>query len=104
MSNASSYNCMPGENYHVEGRHGDILMELVGLDCLLNFFGLFNNNYSAMFYFALWVFCVVLDFNTNDYHHIGEKKKLLKVIHGNFNSSDNFCRLKPLPVIPKKPF
>ena len=76
MSNASSYNCMPGENYHVEGRYDDFSMELVGLDCLLNFSVLFNKNYSAMFLFALWSFCAVLNFNTNDYHHIGKKRTI----------------------------
>ena len=55
-----------------------------------------------MFLFAVWSFCVMLNFNTNDYHHIG-KKELLKVIHGNSNSSENFSRLT-LAYHPQKTF
>lgn len=77
MFNASSYNCMPDENYRVEGRYDHFSMESVGLDCLLNFSVCSKTiNYSATFLFPLWTLCVVLNFNTNDYHLNGKKRTI----------------------------
>ena len=103
MSNSSSYNCMPGENYHVEGRYDDSSMELVGLDCFLNFsvcsITIIQLCFCLLCGVSLW--CLILTQTTTI---TSVKKQLLKVIHGNFNSSENLCRLKPLPIIPQKTF
>ena len=89
---------MPEEN-RVEGRYDDSSMELDGLDCLLIFS---ICSVSLFFFFSVDFVCLILTETTTI--TLVKKKKLLKSIHGNFNSSENLCRLKPLPIIPKKPF
>ena len=91
MSNASSYNCMPEEN-RVQCRYDDSI-ESVGLNCLL----IFSVCSVSFDFFLLCGFCVWCLILTQTTTITSVKKELLKVIHGNFNSSEKFCRLKPLP-------